>query len=161
MEAHVGPHWAIYWSTIKPRWNSSYIPFERNSVKQLCYELVQISYIFILAHYNNWHCAPVYCITVLCYTMDWYISFMSYAFCWLFWTVLELDAAADPHVFIYTDEFGFNLAKIRHRGETSLGSRPVFWGNVRGTLQCVLQMVKPFLNSTEDSFSAWHLKVKG
>ncbi|XP_027008009.2 uncharacterized protein LOC113646166 [Tachysurus fulvidraco] len=40
-------------------------------------------------------------------------------------TVLDFDAAEQPHEFIYVDEAGFNLAKTRRRGRNIVGQRAV------------------------------------
>lgn len=45
--------------------------------------------------------------------------------CCLFERVLELDAAAVPHEFIFIDEVGFNLAKRRQRGRNVIGQRAI------------------------------------
>ncbi|XP_062860047.1 pancreatic secretory granule membrane major glycoprotein GP2-like [Trichomycterus rosablanca] len=39
--------------------------------------------------------------------------------------VMELDAAAVEHKFLYTDEAGFNLAKTRRRGRKVIGQPPI------------------------------------
>ncbi len=36
-----------------------------------------------------------------------------------------MDAHAIPHEFIFIDEAGFNIAKTRRRGETSLATEPL------------------------------------
>ncbi|XP_049319442.1 uncharacterized protein LOC125780972 [Astyanax mexicanus] len=45
-------------------------------------------------------------------------------------TVLEMDAHATPHEFIFIDEAGFNLAKTRRRGRNVIGHRAII--NVPG-----------------------------
>ncbi|KAJ8351661.1 hypothetical protein SKAU_G00231370 [Synaphobranchus kaupii] len=49
---------------------------------------------------------------------------------------MELEANAAPHMFIYVDEAGFNLSKVRRRGKDIIGQRDTInvpgqrWGNI-------------------------------
>lgn len=47
------------------------------------------------------------------------------AFVLCFQGVLEMDAHAIPHEFIFIDEAGFNLAKTRRRGRNVIGHRAI------------------------------------
>ncbi len=92
------------------------VPFERNSQrnKELRQAYVDVSTILTAVHHTQ-HCFPVYWITPY-----WLI------FVLCFQGVLEMDAHAIPHEFIFIDEAGFNLAKTRRRGRrTSLATEPL------------------------------------
>ncbi|KAK0151031.1 hypothetical protein N1851_007823 [Merluccius polli] len=93
--------------------------------------------------------------------------------------VLEMDAHAIPHEYIFIDEAGFNLAKTRRRGRNIIGHRArnryvVVWDNVSfhraapvqnwfadhpPFLVQYLPPYSPFLNPIEEFFSAWRWKV--
>ena len=59
------------------------------------------------------HCSSVSCWTI----------FTVQCMHFLFQRVLEYDAAAQPPLFIFIDEAGFNLAKTRRRGRNVIGQR--------------------------------------
>ncbi|XP_058881955.1 dynein regulatory complex protein 8-like [Acipenser ruthenus] len=42
---------------------------------------------------------------------------------WMEQRIMELEANVLPHVFIYVDETGFNLSKVRRRGRNIIGHR--------------------------------------
>ena len=83
------------------------VPFERNSQrnKEFRRAYVDVSTILTAVQYTQ-HCFPVYWITP--YTV-----------------VMEMDAHAIPHEFIFIDEAGFNLAKSRRRGRNIIGHRAI------------------------------------
>ncbi len=91
------------------------VPFERNSQrnKELRQAYVDVSTILTAVHHTQ-HCFPVYWITPY-----WLI------FVLCFQGVLEMDAHAIPHEFIFIDEAGFNLAKTRRRGRNVIGHRAI------------------------------------
>ncbi|XP_035656281.2 uncharacterized protein LOC118402297 [Oncorhynchus keta] len=71
--------------------------------------------------------------------------------------VLEMDAHAIPHEFIFIDEAGFNLAKTRRRGRNVIGHRAIIdvpgqrGGNITWRTPCVCMVfstVMPTLDHT-------------
>ena len=98
--------------------------FERNSerVKQLRHEYVEVCIVhfstlmFHTAHITFLHVNVLYTKSMLNYTI---LSFT------VFQRGLKMDAEAIPHEFIYIDEAGFNLSKVRRRGRNIIGHRAI------------------------------------
>ncbi|XP_039676872.1 uncharacterized protein LOC120571846 [Perca fluviatilis] len=74
--------------------------------------------------------------------------------------IMELEAEGTHHKFIFVDEAGFNLCKVRRRGRNIIGQRAT--DTVPAQPRIMMQFLpaySPFLNPIEEFFSAWRWKV--
>ncbi|XP_059398988.1 C-type lectin domain family 10 member A [Carassius carassius] len=74
--------------------------------------------------------------------------------------IMELEAEGAHHKFIFVDEAGFNLCRVRRRGRNINGQRATV--TVPAQPRIMIQFLpanSPFLNPIEEFFSAWRWKV--